>query len=50
MVQFAIGGPLDYNLNDVGYVRVFEYSSGSWSQRGEDIYGEAVMGDGLCHE
>ena len=37
----AIGAPkLDYNLQlDVGEVRVYEYSSGSWSQLGSDIFG-----------
>ncbi|MBH30494.1 MAG: hypothetical protein CMG71_00705 [Candidatus Marinimicrobia bacterium] len=35
----AIGAP--YNGNDKGHVRVYEYSSGSWTQLGSDIDGEA---------
>jgi len=39
----AIGTPYnDGNGNDAGHVRVYEYSSGSWSQLGADIDGEAI--------
>ena len=32
----------DGNGNDAGHVRVYQYSSGSWSQLGSDIDGEAA--------
>ena len=39
----AIGAPMnDENGNDAGHVRVYQYSSGSWSQLGSDIDGEAA--------
>ena len=38
----AVGAPNnDGNGTDAGHVRVFEYSSGNWTQRGGDIDGEA---------
>ena len=33
----------DGNGNDAGHVRIYEYSSGSWTQLGADIDGEASM-------
>ena len=37
----AIGtGYNDENGNNSGHVRIYEYASGSWSQRGSDIDGE----------
>ena len=39
----AIGAPFnDGNGNNSGHVRVYQYSSGSWSQLGLDIDGEAA--------
>ena len=39
----AIGAPYnDGNGTDSGHVRVYQYSSGSWSQLGSDIDGEAA--------
>ena len=39
----AIGAPLnDGNGNSAGHVRIYEYSSGSWTQLGADIDGEAA--------
>ena len=39
----AIGAPQnDGNGTDSGHVRVYQYSSGSWSQLGSDIDGEAA--------
>ena len=39
----AVGAPYnDGNGTDAGHVRVFEYSSGNWVQRGGDIDGEAA--------
>ena len=40
----AIGadGNKDGGGNDVGHVRVYEYSSGSWTKLGDDIDGEAT--------
>jgi hypothetical protein len=39
----AIGAPYnDGNGNQAGHVRLYEYTSGSWSQLGADIDGEAV--------
>ena len=32
----------DGNGNDAGHVRIYEYSSGSWTQLGADIDGEAA--------
>ena len=40
--RVAIGGYLnDGGATDAGYVEVYEYSSGSWSQLGSDINGES---------
>jgi hypothetical protein len=39
----AVGAYLnDANGNDKGRVRVYQFSSGSWTQLGSDIYGEAT--------
>ena len=39
----AIGAPFnDESGSDAGHVRVYQYSSGSWSQLGDDIDGEAA--------
>ena len=39
----AIGAPYnDGNGSNSGHVRVYQYSSSSWSQLGEDINGEAA--------
>jgi hypothetical protein len=40
----AIGGPRNNNFNgsDSGYVRIYENNSGTWSQIGQDIYGESL--------
>ena len=39
----AIGAPFnDGNGSNAGHVRVYEYSSGTWTQLGTDIDGEAV--------
>ncbi len=39
----AIGAPLnDGNGNNSGHVRIYEYTSGSWTQLGADIDGEAA--------
>jgi len=39
--RVAVAGPLnDGNGSNSGHVRVFEYSSGTWSQLGSDINGE----------
>ena len=39
----AIGARLnDGNGNNAGHVRIYEYSSGSWTQLGADIDGEAA--------
>ena len=41
--KIAIGGYLNDGAgNDAGHVRVFEYISGSWTQMGSDIEGEAA--------
>jgi hypothetical protein len=41
--RVAIGGFLnDGNGTDAGHVRIYEYASGSWSQLGSDIDGEAA--------
>ena len=32
----------DGNGNNAGHVRIYEYSSGSWTQLGADIDGEAA--------
>jgi hypothetical protein len=41
--RVAIGAPgNDNNGDNSGHVRVYEYSSGSWSQLGSDIDGEAA--------
>ena len=37
----AIGATQNFVDDDSGVVRVYEYSSGSWTQKGSDIYGEA---------
>ncbi|PCJ11013.1 MAG: hypothetical protein COA98_08360, partial [Candidatus Neomarinimicrobiota bacterium] len=41
--RVAIGAPYnDGTASDAGHVRVYEYSSSSWSQLGSDINGEAA--------
>ena len=41
--RVAIGACLnDGTATDAGHVRIYEYSSGSWSQLGSDIDGEAA--------
>ncbi|SVB87223.1 uncharacterized protein METZ01_LOCUS240077, partial [marine metagenome] len=41
--RVAIGAHLnDGTASNAGHVRVYEYSSGSWSQLGSDIDGEAA--------
>ena len=37
----AVGAPSS-DLTDSGYVRVYQWSAGAWSQRGSDINGEAA--------
>ena len=44
--RMAVGAPL--NSADAGYVRVYEYTGGSWSQLGSDIDGETA-GDESGH-
>ena len=39
--KVAIGAPGNYGT-DTGYVRIYTYSSGSWTQLGADIDGEAA--------
>jgi hypothetical protein len=42
--RVAIGtGENDGTANNAGHVRVFEYASGSWTQLGSDIDGEAAL-------
>ena len=38
--RVAIGAPQEYGGS--GYVRIFEYSGGRWTQLGADIYGEII--------
>ena len=41
--KLAIGAPYnDGSFTNAGHVRVYQYSSGSWSQLGSDINGEAT--------
>jgi len=41
--RVAIGAPYNHgNGSDAGYVRVYAESSGTWTQLGSDIYGEAA--------
>ena len=40
--RVAIGAINDGTANDAGHVRIYEYASGSWSQLGADIDGEAA--------
>ena len=43
---FAVGSPFHDTTNyDEGQTRVFRYNSGSWTQLGSDIYGEAQEDD-----
>ena len=47
--HLAVGAPLnDGNGSSSGHARIFEYSGGSWSQKGSDIDGEAP-GDRFGH-
>ena len=42
--RVAVGtGENDGTANNAGHVRVFEYASGSWSQLGGDVDGEAAL-------
>ena len=42
--RVAIGAACnDGNGNNAGHVRIYEYSSGSWTQLGADIDGEATV-------
>ena len=42
--RVAVGtGENDGTANNAGHVRVFEYASGSWSQLGADVDGEATL-------
>ena len=43
----AVGAPAP--TNNAGYVKVYNYSGGSWIQKGSTLYGEAMSDEfGIC--